>query len=63
MVRHIQSTFLCLNKKLMIHVVEFRLFFLFFLTGALDTLILDMTKLVWSVVTTVNPRDPLASEV
>lgn len=30
--------------------------------GALDTLVLDMSKLVWSVVTTVNPRDPLASE-
>ncbi|XP_074311264.1 acyl-CoA-binding domain-containing protein 4 [Silene latifolia] len=31
-------------------------------SGARDTLVLDMTKLVWSVVTTVNPRDPLASE-
>lgn len=31
-------------------------------SGALDTLVLDMTKLVWSVVTAVNPRDPLASE-
>ncbi|XP_021743237.1 acyl-CoA-binding domain-containing protein 4-like isoform X2 [Chenopodium quinoa] len=30
--------------------------------GALNTLVLDMTKLVWSVVTTVKPRDPLASE-
>uniref|UniRef100_A0A803N7P4 Acyl-CoA-binding domain-containing protein n=1 Tax=Chenopodium quinoa TaxID=63459 RepID=A0A803N7P4_CHEQI len=29
-------------------------------SGALDTLVLDMTKLVWSVVTSVKPRDPLA---
>ncbi|KMS98300.1 hypothetical protein BVRB_4g093690 [Beta vulgaris subsp. vulgaris] len=31
-------------------------------SGALDTLVLDMTKLVWSVVTTVDLRHPLASE-
>ncbi|CAO2833220.1 unnamed protein product [Amaranthus hypochondriacus] len=31
-------------------------------SGSLDTLVLDMNKLVWSVVTTVNLRDPLASE-
>ncbi|KAL9236550.1 hypothetical protein vseg_011204 [Gypsophila vaccaria] len=31
-------------------------------SGARETLVLDMTKLVWSAVATVNPRDPLASE-
>ncbi|GAB4836388.1 hypothetical protein Ancab_001299 [Ancistrocladus abbreviatus] len=31
-------------------------------TGARETLVLDLTKLVWSVVTRVNGRDPLASE-
>ncbi|KAK9674325.1 hypothetical protein RND81_12G226000 [Saponaria officinalis] len=31
-------------------------------SGACETLVLDMTKLVWSAVATVNPRDPLASE-
>lgn len=30
--------------------------------GATETLVLDMTKLVWSVVTKVNGRDPIASE-
>ncbi|GAB2286903.1 hypothetical protein Dimus_021291 [Dionaea muscipula] len=31
-------------------------------SGALETIVLDLTKLVWSVVTRVNERDPLASE-
>ncbi|KAL8159903.1 hypothetical protein V2J09_001440 [Rumex salicifolius] len=31
-------------------------------SGALETLVLDMTKLVWSAVATFNARDPLASE-
>lgn len=31
-------------------------------SGATETLVLDMTKLIWSVVTRVNERDPLASE-
>jgi len=34
-----------------------------FETGATETLVLDMTKLVWSVVTKVHGRDPIASEV
>ena len=32
-------------------------------TGCPETLVLDMSKLVWSVLTSVKPRDPLASEV
>ncbi|GAB2223604.1 hypothetical protein Drorol1_Dr00017745 [Drosera rotundifolia] len=31
-------------------------------TGTLETIVLDLTKLVWSVVTKVNERHPLASE-
>lgn len=31
-------------------------------SGALETLMLDMTKLAWSVVTSFSARDPLASE-
>lgn len=32
-------------------------------TGCEETLVLNMSKLVWSVLTTVKQRDPLASEV
>lgn len=31
--------------------------------GAPETLVLNMPKLVWSVLTTVKERDPLSSEV
>ena len=34
-----------------------------FFTGCPETLALNMSKLVWSVSTTVKQRDPLASEV
>jgi len=32
-------------------------------TGCPETLVLDMSKLVWSVLTVVKPKDPLSSEV
>ncbi|KAI3871561.1 hypothetical protein MKX03_005744, partial [Papaver bracteatum] len=33
-----------------------------FRSGVSDTLMINMSKLVWSVVTSVEERDPLASE-
>jgi len=32
-------------------------------TGCPETLLLDMSKLVWSVLTAVKQKDPLSSEV
>jgi len=34
-----------------------------FKTGCPETLVLDMSKLVWSVLTVVKQKDPLSSEV
>lgn len=38
-------------------------FLYYYVAGALETIALDMSKLVLSVLTSVKGRDPLASEV
>lgn len=45
--------------KLLVH----HKIFISFSPGATETIVLDMSKLVWSLSTSVKEQDPLASEV